>query len=206
MAEIIVSINTAKDGSRGQYEGFEITGKDETNNRGFKQFMFKTTQGGENTKQFALCKDLKRGDRVSFTTVTNAKGYEDIVDAKVLSLGPAAGGSGGGGKKSYGGGGGGKGGMSKAEWAAKDAKKEASIARSVALKCAIDCYTAPGKEITAAKMKQLEDLTGRFQSFLITGDFDGKLPEPEAPADTPAEPQTQPGDPGPGAGEDDIPF
>jgi hypothetical protein len=90
--------------------------------------------------------------------------------------------------------------VSKAEWAAKDAKKELGVARSVALKAAVTAVSADGKGFTAGKMKQIVKMIDGFTSYLINGDFEGKpvteVVVPETPVvqtdNTPAD--QQPGD------------
>ena len=101
--------------------------------------------------------------------------------------------------------------MSKAEWAAKDAKKELGVARSVAVKSAVIACSADSAKVTKAKMEQIEKMANRFTSFLLNGDFEGK---PEIPCCPPTTSTKEPGDddnvgdaPGnPGPEDDDIPF
>jgi hypothetical protein len=87
--------------------------------------------------------------------------------------------------------------MSKAEWAAKDTKKELGVARSVALKAAVAAVSSDGKGFTGGKMKQIVKMAGGFTSFLLNGDFEGK-PEADVPAPPPpppvAGPNKEPGD------------
>jgi hypothetical protein len=172
----------------------EITGYDHTNRRGFKKLVFETKKGTDTiTKNAEVANTLKQDDWVEITMDDSS--YKNVQSIKRIGQ-PADGDV-----PSQGGGGGGTSPgtsqrnhssdkMSKAEWAAKDAKKEMGVARSVALKAAVSAVSADGKGFTKVKLEQIKKMIDGFTSFLLNGDFEGKpeVPTPQVPADK------QPGD------------
>jgi hypothetical protein len=210
-----VKVNTVGSTTRGNLNMVELTGYDHTNRRGFKKLFFETKKDGGLTKNAETAQSLKQDDWVEITMDDSS--YKNVQSIKKIAQ-PADGDV-----PSQGGGGTSPGTsqrnhssdkMSKADWAAKDAKKEMGVARSVALKAAVQAVSADGKGFTKVKLEQIKKMIDGFTSFLLTGDFEGKLPEPvvnEQPA------TKQPGDdrePPPvdapeipeGPQDDDIPF
>jgi hypothetical protein len=220
-----VKVNTVGTTVRGNSNMIELTGYDHTNRRGFKKAFFETKKDGGRTRNAEVSDNLKQDDWVEITMDDSS--YKNVQSIKVIAQPPGGDvpSQGGGESPTQGGGGGSSRGsssgssnasdkMSKAEWAAKDAKKELGVARSVALKAAISAVSSDGKGFTKTKMVQITKMIDSFTSYLLTGDFEGKLPEVPAP---PAPPVTrEPGDEqetppvnedGSGAPiDDDIPF
>ncbi|MBW2645207.1 MAG: hypothetical protein JRE23_03325 [Deltaproteobacteria bacterium] len=193
-----VRVNTVRSTVRGDSNMLELTGYDNTNRRGFKKLFFETKKDGGLTKNAETANTLKQDDWVeitmddtSYKNVQSIKRIQEPAGSDVPSQG--------GGQSSSGGGGGGQSKtdkMSKAEWAAKDAKKELGVARSVALKAAVAAVSGDGKGFTKVKAEQIQKMIDGFTSYLLNGNFDGK-PEPEVvvpetPAEAPAD--KQPGD------------
>jgi hypothetical protein len=179
----------------------ELTGFDATARRGFKKLFFETKKDGGLTKNAETANTLKQDDWVEITMDDTS--YKNVQSIRIIAE-PAGQNvpSQAGGEQSGGGGGAPTGGnprsangsdkMSKAEWAAKDSKKELGVARSVALKAAVAAVSADGKGFTKVKAEQIKKMINGFTSFLLNGDFEGK-PEPEvATPETPAD--KQPGD------------
>jgi hypothetical protein len=204
----------------------ELTGYDNTNRRGFKKLFFETKKDGGLTKNAETANTLKQDDWVeitmddtSYKNVQSIKRIQEPAGSDVPSQGDSNPSRGGGGGSSRGSGSGSSSAsdkMSKAEWAAKDAKKELGVARSVALKAAVESVSADGKGFTTAKMKQVVKAADSFTSFLLNGDFEGKpeLAKPEPPPAPPVVTDRAPGDDQPGSPtaaddtpiDDDIPF
>jgi hypothetical protein len=204
----------------------EMTGYDATNRRGFKKVFFETTKDGKRTRNAEVSDGLHQDDWVEVTMDDTS--YKNVQSIKVIAEpagqdAPAQGGGGGGGgqRSSGGGGGGGSDKMSKAEWAAKQAKEAQNIARSVALKAAVEfanTSTAPSAKAVSA----MEKLSYRMEAFLVKGSFDAEVdavPEPERVVDDHPSTQqaTQPAGQGDGTPinedsqgappiDDDIPF
>ena len=211
-----VKVNTVGSTVRGNINMVELTGYDHTNRRGFKKLFFETKKDGSLTRNKEIADTLNQDDWIEVTMDDTS--YKNVQSIKKIAQ-PAGGdvpsqGDGGGSAPS-GSGGGGSDKMSKAEWAAKDAKKELGVARSVALKTAVTACSADSSKVTKAKMEQIEKMADRFTAYLLSGDFSGV---PRIPADVPAD--KQPGDeqgiddgrsPGtepdaPTPSDDDIPF
>jgi hypothetical protein len=178
----------------------ELTGYDATARRGFKKLFFETKKDGGLTKNAETANTLKQDDWVEITmddtSYKNVQSIRIIAEPAGSNVPSQAGGApasnqAAGGSSSASGG---SSKMSKAEWAAKQAKEALGIARSVALKVGIEAVSADGKGFTEKKMGQIKKMVTGFTSFLITGDFEGKLPEVVVPAvsETPAD--KQPGD------------
>lgn len=199
---------TSKAGKNLQY--VQITGYCHDTKKGFKKQFFATTQDGKATKMAEQAYGFSKGDWVnitmddsSFKNVTQILAADQPADFDESMTQGGGGNSGGGGgyqKKSYGGGG--KNQMSKEEWAAKDAKKEASIARSVALKEAVNLMGVVGVKKGDNNVDRALSIAKEFVLFLTNTSETAEPASPPAnnrPAD-----QTPAGDPGPG--DDDIPF
>lgn len=211
-SKVTVKIKTIESQDRGGKDGYIIKGYDSTNQQAFNKFIFETTQKGDLTKIAEVMQTATPGEWYEIT-VDDSKWKNATYAVKVSAPEggePPAKSSGGGGgysKKSSGGGGGGSSDrMSKEEWAAKDAKKELSMARHKALQVAVAACAADGGKVTKPKMEQIEKMAHRFTSFLLTGDFAGKL---DTPAITKEEPKTESDgvDNTPtGGADDDIPF
>jgi hypothetical protein len=214
-----VKVNTVGSTVRGSSNMVELTGYDHTNRRGFKKLFFETKKDGGLTKIAEAAQTLKQDDWVEITMDDSS--YKNVQSIRRISQ-PADGdvptqGGGGSYDKAATGGAAKTDKMSKAEWAAKDAKKEMGVARSVALKAAISAVSADGKGFTKVKLEQIKKMIDGFTSYLLTGDFEGKLPEPAAakPAGN-KEPGDDQGAPPAGTGDgvpidesgpqDDIPF
>ena len=166
----ITSINNAK---MGTFDAKEIVGnKIEDGSEWSKSFFANNRKLAGELEEFGV------GDNCNVKMKQNEKnpkfwdiiGFEEVSEAmleKVREGGGYKGGgnTGGGAKKAYAGGGKAKGGndMTKEEWAAKDAKKEAAIARSVALKAAIDFVGGKAK-MTEEK---LIESAAKFMPFLL---------------------------------------
>jgi hypothetical protein len=196
----------------------EMTGYDATNRRGFKKVFFETTKDGKRTRNAEVSDGLKQDDWVEVTMDDSS--YKNVQSIKVIAEPagqdvPAQGGGGnapGTSQRNHS-----SDKMSKAEWAAKDRKKEVSVSRSVAVKSAALLFT--GKGATKAIVDSLEKLAYRMEAYLLKGAFDADLdaepvelpPAPEQPAT-----QTTPAGQGDGApinedggnapDDDDIPF
>jgi hypothetical protein len=212
-----VKVNTVGTTVRGNSNMIELTGYDHTNRRGFKKCFFETKKDGGRTRNAEVSDSLKQDDWVEITMDDSS--YKNVQSIKVISQ-PA-----GGDVPSQGGGGGGgsppagdttrassSNKMSKEEWAAKQLKEALNVARSNALKAAVTAVSGDGKGFTGAKMKMIEKMVPGFTSFLMTGDFEGKLPEPvvneqpstKEPGDDQNTETESPADTGPP--DDDIPF
>lgn len=207
-----VKIKTIQGQQRGDKDGYMIKGYDATNQEAFNKFIFETTQKGELTKVAEVIQVATPGSWYEFTC-------DDSKWKNATYVTPCAAPEGGAppdenqaqsnrDTSSGGGGGGGKNRMTKEEWAAKDAAKELSMARHKALQTAAVSCAADGGKVTKAKMEQIEKMSHRFTSFLLTGDFEGKpaapAPKEEAPVDTNT-PESVDNTPTGGA-DDDIPF
>jgi hypothetical protein len=204
---IKVKVKAIENSTRGKFNGLEVSGYDATNNKGYKQFTFETTQKGDLTKVAEALQNVGAGDWIEIEQDDTK--YKNIT--KVSKCAEPAGGSpsGGGGSNSGGGGAGGNDRMSKAEWAEKDRKKEVSISRQSALKHAV---AAMGDaKLTKATAEAIEKLAHRFEAFLMTGDFNGTVDTPEKTKPVEKDPRPtdarEPGDDTPVTpADDDIPF
>lgn len=201
---IKVKIKSIEPSTRGKFNGLEVSGYDATNNKGYKQFTFETTQKGDLTKVAEALQGVGAGDWIEIDQDDTK--YKNITSVKKCAEpegGAPAGGSG------NSGGGGGNDRMSKAEWAEKDRKKEVSISRQSALKHAVAAVAGDGKAFTKASATSLEKLALRFEAFLMTGDFDGTIEAPVVkedprPKDDVKNPDDDSGPTTPQ--DDDIPF
>jgi hypothetical protein len=200
----------------------ELTGFDATARRGFKKLFFETKKDGGLTKNAETANTLKQDDWVEVTmddtSYKNVQSIRIIAEPAGQNVPSQAGGEQSGGAPVGGNprSANGTDKMSKAEWAAKDVKKELGVARSVALKAAVAAVSSDGKGFTKVKAEQIKKMINGFTSFLLNGDFDGK-PEADVPAPPPLPPTVtdrQPGDDQAGSPtaaddtpiDDDIPF
>jgi hypothetical protein len=138
--KVVVSKVWHQDDAKGT-EWVYISGRNTADNSGYQTRTFAQYKG-KATKTAEALDALNAGDYVLLNLKQNGK-FLNLQSVVVLTETPPADTSDGGSApsgapKSTGGGYQKKGSMSKAEWAAKDAKKEASIARSVALKEAVN--------------------------------------------------------------------
>jgi hypothetical protein len=140
--KVVVSKVWHQDDAKGT-EWVYISGRNTADNSGYQTRTFAQYKG-KATKTAEALDALNAGDYVLLNLKQNGK-FLNLQSVVVLTETPPADTSGGsasgGGSSAPATSGGGyqkKGSMSKAEWAAKDAKKEASIARSVALKEAVN--------------------------------------------------------------------
>lgn len=200
-SNVQVKVNTVQPITRGNFNLIEVTGYDHTNNKGFKKSFFEEKKGGGRTKAAEVADTLTKDDWVEF--VLDDTSYANVQTLKKIAE-PAGGGGapsqGGGGGRSSGGGGGDK--MSKAEWAEKDRKREASIARNSSLKAAVEFMKVMGKVPKKDNVELCLDVARRFEDYLS---LDNKQPgdeqgEDEAPPSTSGEDQTG------ATQDDDIPF
>jgi hypothetical protein len=198
---IKVKVKGIDPSTRGKFNGLEVTGYDATNNKGYKQFTFETTQKGDLTKVAEALQGVGAGDWIEIEQDDTK--YKNITSVKKCAE-PAGGAPAGGGNS-----GGGNDRMSKAEWAEKDRKKEISISRQSALKHAVAAVANGDAKLTKASADSIEKLALRFVAFLMTGDFDGVV---EAPVEKNDPRPTQEDTPGPddssvaAPADDDIPF
>jgi hypothetical protein len=213
-----VKVNTPGTTTRGNSNMIQLTGFDYTNNRGFKKLFFEEKQQGGRTANAEVSDTLAKDDWVEITmddtqynNVTNIRKISEPAGAVVPDSTQGKASSGGGGRdnqtfkpaddKNK---------MSKADWAAKDRKKEVSVSRSVALKSSAVLFS--GKGATKAIVDSLEKLTLRMEAYLMKGAFDAELDaEPiELPTvDTPTPPDNSGAEGAggtPGPEDDDIPF
>jgi hypothetical protein len=200
---------------RGDKNMVEINGYDLTNNKGFKKAFFETKRDGGRTKNAEISDGLSQGDFIEVTcddtSWANVQFIKKIAEpaggasAPDMGTAPAAGGGTRANSSDK---------MSKAEWAAKDAKKEIGVARSVAIKsAALMCSgtaAAPSKKL----VETMEKLAYRIEAYLLNGDFNADLaavvePEvsPKVETASPAEGnQAEGAGPASGSQDDDIPF
>jgi len=180
-----VKVNTQGSTTRGNSNMVELTGYDHTNNKGFKKLFFEEKKSGGMTQAAQVAKTLVQDDWCevtmddsSYHNVTMIKKIAAPAGAPAESQG--AGSSERANQRSSRGGGGGGGGsdrMSKEEWAAKDLKKDISVARSVALKSAVDMV---GTGINKTNVGAIQKLAPIFELYLLHGDFNYVEPEPVA--------------------------
>jgi len=211
----IVNVKVSNVGTivRGDKNMVEINGYDLTNNKGFKKAFFETKRDGGRTKNAEISDGLSQGDFMEVTmddtSWANVQFIKKIAEpaggASAPDMGKAPAGSGnptGGGSDK----------MSKAEWAAKDAKKETGVARSVALKAASHIAASSGKGATKAIVDSMEKLAYRMEAYLLKGDFNAELDaccEVSTPAETAPTSegnQAEGSQTSPPADDDDIPF
>jgi len=204
-----IRINTINaNAKQGSYDAVEITGFDLQNNRGFKKKFFATKKDGSATKNAETAYTLNKEDwceiTLDDTSYKNVQTIKKIAAPAGADSAPPAqsGGSGGGGKKSYSGGSSDK--MSKAEWAEKDRKKEAAIARNSALKAAVEFMKVVGKTAKKNNVEITLDVARKFEDFLLV---DNKQPGDEQAVETETGSEGGPGrDNTPPVEDDDIPF
>ena len=207
-----VRVNTVQDAKQGTYDAVEITGFDLDNNRGFKKKFFATKKDGSATKNAETAYTLNK-DEWCEITLDDTK-YNNVQTIKPIAapagaedVAPSGGGGAAGAKYSNKGKGGGNG-MTKEEWAEKDRKKEAAIARNSSLKAAVEFMKVVGKVSNkVAKKSNVEiclDVARKFEDYLTVDDQPGSDPanrelnNDDAPAPTDADvPADQ---------DDDIPF
>lgn len=206
---------TALSGQGNQLNYVEVTGYDATSRKGFKKRFFATKQDGTATAAAEVADSLNKDDWAEF--VMDDSSYKNVTMVKKIAqpAGMEAPSQGGGQQQQSGSSsandGGGR--MSKAEWAAKDARLELSIHRQSALKNAVVAMgSAAGKAPTKAFVVGLEKLAVRMTAFLQYGDFDADLsanvpavPEQTPPANLDA-PETSDAASRNPVGDDDIPF
>ena len=171
---MLIKITSVNDAKMGTFDAKEIVGnKIEDGSEWSKSFF------ANNRKLAGELADFGVGDNCNVKMKQNEKnpkfwdiiGFEEVSEAmleKVREGGGYKGGgnAGGGAKKSYFAGKANTGGgaqMSKEEWAAKDAAREASIARSVALKAAIEFVGGKAK-MTEEKLIESAE---KFMPFLL---------------------------------------
>jgi len=204
-----VKVNTVGTTTRGNSNMVELTGYDHSNNKGFKKMFFEEKKSGGMTQAATVAQTLVQDnwceitmDDSSYHNVTMIKKIATPDGAPAESQG--AGSSGGGSSKSYssGGGSGGSDKMSKEEWAAKDLKKDVSVARSVALKAAVEMA---GTGINKTNVSAIQKLAPIFELYLLHGDFSYVAPEPVAKPEPVAQPDNTP-DTDNEPEDDDIPF
>ena len=202
-----IRINTINaNAKQGSYDAVEITGFDLQNNRGFKKKFFATKKDGSATKNAETAYLLNKDDwceiTLDDTSYKNVQTIKQIsAPAGAESAPPAQ--SGGGGKRSSGGGGGSDK-MSKAEWAEKDRKKEAAIARNSSLKAAVEFMKVVGKVAKKDNVELCLDVARKFEDFLLV---DNKQPGDEQVMDTAGEEKAMGSAPTtPPVEDDDIPF
>jgi len=205
-----VKVNTQGSTTRGNSNMVELTGYDHTNNKGFKKLFFEEKKSGGMTQAAQVAKTLVQDDWCevtmddsSYHNVTMIKKIAAPAGAPAESQG--AGSSERANQRSFRGGGGGGGGsdrMSKEEWAAKDLKKDVSVARSVALKAAVEMA---GTGINKTNVSAIQKLAPIFELYLLHGDFSYVAPEPVAKPEPVAQPDNTP-DTDNEPEDDDIPF
>ena len=173
-----VKVNTVGSTVRGNSNMVELTGYDATNRRGFKKLFFETKKDGGLTKNAETAQSLKQDDWVEITMDDSS--YKNVQSIRIIQepagqdvpaqgqgSSPAPASSGGGGAKSDR--------MTKAEWAAKDRKKEVSVARSVAIKAAVVMAGICDKTATKPAVDAMEKLAYRIEAYLMKGAFDAAL-------------------------------
>ena len=212
MPTVQVRVNTINpDAKQGDYDAVEITGFDQTNNRGFKKKFFSTKKGTSiATKAAEAAYGLNKDDWCEITmddsSFQNVQSIRKI-DPPSGAAAPTAGG--GGGKPSTGGGSSDK--MTKAEWAEKDAKKDAAIARNSALKSAVELMKVVGKVKGKSTVQVVLDVAAQFEEYLNPparepGDEDEETPgRTTSPSGTTLD-TTQTEGPVNSPQDDDIPF
>jgi hypothetical protein len=200
----VVRVNTVRSTVRGNSNMLELTGYDATNRRGFKKVFFETKKDGGLTKNAETANGLKQDDWVNITmddsSYLNVQSIQRCAEPEGVDVPSQAGGA----PAASGGVSGGTSTapkadkMSKAEWAAKQAREALNIARDGALKAAVRAVSGDGKGFTKPKMEQVIKLSLSFAAFLFTGDFNGvaEITEPVVEVvETPAATTTrQPGD------------
>lgn len=139
----------------------EITGFNETDNKGFKKRFFSTKKDGTATKNAETADSLNKDDWIEI--VLDDTSYHNVQTLKKIAapanasapsqagqpvgVGTVAGNK-----------------MSKGDWAAKDKAKNASIARSVALKAAVD-FLNPAEN----GPQDVIDMAVEFEGYLLNG-------------------------------------
>lgn len=208
-----VNVKVSNVGSivRGDKNMVEINGYDLTNNKGFKKAFFETKRDGGRTKNAEISDGLQPGDFIEVTlddtSWKNVQFIKKIAEPAGGAAAPSSAPAGSGNPT----GGGSSERMSKEEWAEKDRKKEASMARHKAVQTAAAFCAVEDKASTAGMVAAMEKLTFRIEAYLLTGDFDADLKavvEPKTPT-APAsndDGQSEGGQTSPPAADDDIPF
>lgn len=181
---IKVKVKSVELSERGNKNGFEIVGFDATNKKGYKTFIFETTQSGDATKAGLVARDLQSGDWIE--CVVDDSKWKNIQTMKKTSAGTGGGSSsrgtgimpssGGGSKK-------------KGEF-----RTVPMLNREVALTQAVKF--SEGKKVSADK---LIDLAGKMENYLVNG---LRTPGDEAPVNEPTPPVEEPTV----TPDDDIPF
>jgi len=191
--KVNVRINTVQHTSQVSSTGsnlnyVEITGYNETDGKGFKKRFFATKKDGTATKNAETADALNKDDWAEFvlddTSYKNVQTLKKIAapaNATAPSQADSAPASGGGNTK-----------MSKADWAKKDEAKNESIARSVALKAAVDFMAGNGETDTDVVI----DIAVAFEGYLLNGRRVPGSDSVPAPTDADATPVE----------DDDIPF
>lgn len=183
----------------------ELTGYDHSNNKGFKKLFFEEKKSGGPTQAAQAADTLVQNDWVevtmddsSYHNVTMIKKIDAPAGAPAESQGAGSGGQ----RSSGSGGGGGSDKMSKAEWAAKDLRKDTAAARSVSLNAAVNLA---GTGINKTNVAAIQKLAPIFELYLMHGDFNYVKPEPVVAE---PEPVAQPdnSDVPDNVEDDEIPF
>jgi hypothetical protein len=160
-----VKVNTVTHTEQNGYNYVQVTGLDHTNNKGFKKRFFATKKDGSATKNAETADSLSKDDWVEFTLDDTS--YKNVQSLKKIGAPadagsvPSQGGNSGGGRSS-----GGSDKMSKADWAAKDANKERSMARHKALVVATDYCIAAGLKKGKDNVAGILDVAARFEEYL----------------------------------------
>lgn len=174
----------------------EITGFNETDNKGFKKRFFSTKKDGTATKNAETADSLNKDDWIEI--VLDDTSYQNVQTLRKIAAPANASAPSQSGTTSSAPATGGTNKMSKADWAEKDRLKAASIARSVALKSATDLVIAEGvfdvDTVIEVATKMAEYLTGP-STTRETSPNGNTIVKPTAPVEE-----------APAPGDDDIPF
>lgn len=207
MPTVQVRVNTINTNvKQGKYDAIQITGFDRTNHRGFVKKFFSTKKGTSTaTKAAEAAYGLNKDDWCEI--IMDDSEFENVISIKKIADpdGGAAPPANAGGRRSAAGPGnptgvGSSAKMTKAEWAEKDRKKEAAIARNSSLKAAVEFMKVIGKVAKKDNVDLVLDVARRFEDYLLIdnkqpGDEQG-VAEPPAPSDANVHQEE----------DDDIPF
>jgi hypothetical protein len=154
-----------------------VKGYDHTAGKGCNKRFFSTKKNGDATKNAETADSLNPGDWIEMVlddssyqnvqTIKRSTQPADYTEGDAPQSSPSANPPAGGraskpATANRGGGGGGSDKMSKAEWAAKDAKHEASINRSVALKASVDFLQG----MDSVNVPEVLKLAVKFEAYL----------------------------------------
>jgi hypothetical protein len=166
--------NVNANAKQGSYDAVEITGYDATNSKGFKKKFFATKKDGSATKNAETAYTLNENDwceiTMDDTSYKNVQTIKKIAQPAGVTAPPAN--SGGGRKGGY-----------------NNPQKDASIARSVALKAAVDFVGGSD----SADVETVIEHAKAFEAYLLDKDVNDPRPDSD-----PAE--------GSDDAVDDIPF